>query len=56
MVMMKGVGQVGYVVYSFYTVKGESRSAGRFYDHIGTKAIGTVQIILPDEVIFKLDK
>ena len=54
-VMMKGVGLVGYVANSVYTVKGESWSAGRIYDHIGKKAKGTVKVVLPDGVICKLD-
>jgi len=55
-VMMKGVGLVGYVANSVYTVKGESRSAGRIYDHIGKKAKGTVKVVLQDGVICKLDQ
>ena len=56
-VMMKGVGLVGYVANSVYTVKGESWSAGRIYDHIGKKAKGTVeQFILPDGVICRLNQ
>ena len=55
-VMMKGVGHCGYVANSTYTVKGESWSAGRLYDHIGKKAKGTVKLVLPDAVICKLDK
>ena len=55
-VMMKGVGHCGYVAKSTYTVKGESWSAGRLYDHIGKKAKGTVKLVLPDAVICKLDK
>lgn len=55
-VMMKGVGLVGYVANSVYTVKGESRSAGRIYDHIGKKAKGTVKVVLPDGVICRLNQ
>lgn len=55
-VMMKGLGQIGYVANSAYTVKGESWSAGRIYDRIGKKAVGTVKIILPDGVLCKLEK
>lgn len=54
-VMMKGIGHVGYVANSVYTVKGESWSAGRLYDYIGKKAKGTVQIVLSDGVICSLD-
>ena len=55
-VMMKGLGQVGYVGNSTHTVKGESWSAGRIYDRIGKKATGTVKLVLPDGVICRLDK
>ena len=37
-VKIKGLGKVGYVANSPYTVKGESMSAGRLYDKIGGKA------------------
>ena len=55
-VMMKGLGQIGYVANSAHTVKGESWSAGRIYDRIGKKAMGTVKIILPDGILCKLEK
>ena len=35
---MPGVGQIGYVANSPYTVVGESYSAGRLYDKIGDEA------------------
>lgn len=37
-VKIKGLGKVGYVANSSYTVKGKSMSAGRLYDKIGKKA------------------
>lgn len=55
-VMMSGLGHVGYVANSTYTVKGESWSAGRIYDKIGRKATGTVKYVLPDGVLCRLDK
>ena len=55
-VLMKGLGPVGYVANSTYTVKGESWSAGRIYDRIGKKATGTVMLVLEDGVICKLGK
>lgn len=55
-VEMKGAGHVGYVANSIYTVKGESMSAGRIYDRIGKKAKGTVEIVLPDAVICRLNQ
>ena len=36
---MPGLGLVGYVANSTYTVKGECMSAGRLYDKIGDRAI-----------------
>ena len=45
---MDGLGLVGYVANSPYTVIGESMSAGRLYDKIGDTAIG--------EVVFVTDK
>ena len=53
-VMMKGVGQVGYIANSVYTVKGESWSAGRIYDKIGDTAEGVVMYKLPKCVICSL--
>lgn len=41
-VMMEGLGQVGFVANSHYTVMGECMSAGRMYDKIGDEADGTV--------------
>ena len=46
-VSMEGIGQIGYVANSPYTVVGESYSAGRLYDKIGDKAEGTVLYVLP---------
>lgn len=54
--MKNGLGLVGYVANSVYTVKGESWSAGRLYDHMGKKAKGTVQVVLPDGVICRLNQ
>lgn len=55
-VTLPGLNLVGYVANSIHTVKGESWSAGRIYDHFGKKATGTVTIALPDAVICKLNK
>ena len=41
-VTLKGLGTVGYVANSPYTVIGESYSAGRLYDEIGNTAEGTI--------------
>ena len=42
LVKMKGMGKIGYVANSTYTVLGDSMSAGRLYDKIGKKAKGKV--------------
>ena len=41
-VELEGLGIIGYVANSPYTVIGESYSAGRLYDKIGETAEGTV--------------
>ena len=50
-VEMDGLGQVGYVANSPYTVQGESMSAGRMYDRIGDTAAGEVLYVLPKGVL-----
>ena len=42
----KGLGKIGYVANSPYTVQGESMSAGRLYDKIGDTADAEVQFVL----------
>ena len=54
-VEMAGLGLVGYVANSPYTVVGESYSAGRLYDKIGDEARGTVLYVLPDGVLCTID-
>ena len=44
-VLLDGVGHIGYVANSPYTVIGESFSAGRLYDKIGSTAKGKVKLI-----------
>ena len=51
-----GLGLVGYVANSPYTVLGESMSAGRIYDKIGDKARGTVLYVVDKGVICFLNK
>lgn len=46
-VEMAGLGLVGYVANSPYTVMGESLSAGRLYDRIGETAYGKIMYVLP---------
>lgn len=48
---MKGLGKVGYVANSPYTVKGESMSAGRLYDRVGNKAKGKILYVIGDSVL-----
>ncbi len=56
MVSVEGLGKIGYVANSPYTVLGESMSAGRIYDRIGDNAVGKVIHILPNGVLCKLNK
>ena len=53
-VEMDGLGLVGYVANSPYTVQGESMSAGRIYDRIGDTAVGIVKYVLPQGVLCEL--
>ncbi|MBR5596055.1 MAG: HIRAN domain-containing protein [Lachnospiraceae bacterium] len=53
-VEMEGLGLVGYVANSPYTVQGESMSAGRLYDRIGDTAVGIVKYVLPKGVLCEL--
>ena len=53
-VEMPGLGLVGYVANSPYTVKGESMSAGRLYDRIGDAAIGKILYVLPQVVLCEI--
>lgn len=55
MVEMPGLGLIGYVANSPYTVIGESYSAGRLYDKIGDTAVGTVLYVLPNGVLCTLN-
>lgn len=50
-VELEGLGQIGYVANSPYTVLGESWSAGRLYDRIGDTAEGTVLYVLEKGVL-----
>lgn len=46
-VEVEGLGKIGYVANSIYTVIGESYSAGRLYDKIKNTTEGTVMHIMP---------
>nr|WP_177296312.1 HIRAN domain-containing protein [uncultured Blautia sp.] len=50
-VELPGIGKIGYVANSPYTVIGESISAGRMYDKMGKKAIGTVKFVTTNGVV-----
>lgn len=50
-VELEGLGHIGYVANSPYTVLGESYSAGRLYDKIGDTAEGTILYVLPNGVL-----
>ena len=54
-VEMEGLGKIGYVANSHYSVKGESMSAGRMYDKIGNEAMGAVKYVLPQGILCELD-
>ena len=53
-VELPGLGQVGYVANSPFTVMGESMSAGRIYDKMGDTAIGKVMYVIPQGVLCEL--
>lgn len=53
---LPGIGVIGYVANSPYTVIGESMSAGRIYDRIGDKAEGTVLYVMPQALVCTLDE
>lgn len=55
-VEMEGLGRIGYVANSPYTVQGQSMSAGRMYDKIGDEAIGIVKFKLPGGVLCELQE
>lgn len=54
-VEMLGIGHIGYVANSPYTVIGESYSAGRLYDKIGDEAKGIVLYVLPKGVLCSIN-
>lgn len=53
-VRLEGIGKIGYVANSTYTVLGECMSAGRLYDKIGDVAYGKIVYVLPQGVVCKL--
>ena len=55
-VTVDGLGKVGYVANSPYTVIGESMSAGRVYDKIGDTAKGEVVFVTAQGVLCRVCK
>lgn len=55
LVKMKGLGKIGYVANSPWTVVGESWSAGRLYDKIGDTAKGKVVMVTDKGVLCRLE-
>ena len=55
-VTYEGLGKIGYVANSSYTVIGESMSAGRLYDKIGDVAYAKVILVTPAGTICKICK
>ena len=56
LVKLEGLGDIGHVANSPYTVLGESMSAGRIYDKLGSTAIGEVLYVLPQGVLCRICK
>lgn len=54
LVRLEGLGKIGYVANSAFTVIGESMSAGRLYDKIGDTAIAEVMYITDKGIICKV--
>lgn len=53
-VKVEGLGKIGYVANSPYTVIGDSMSAGRVYDKIGDIATGEVVFVTTQGVLCKV--
>jgi hypothetical protein len=53
-VELKGLGKIGYVANSPYTVIGDSMSAGRMYDLRKKKARGNVVLITANGILCRL--
>lgn len=55
-VVCEGLGKIGYVANSSYTVIGESMSAGRLYDKIGDTAHVKVVLKTPSGILCRVCK
>ena len=53
---IKGLGKIGYVANSPYTVIGDCISAGRLYDRIGEKASAKVVLVTEKGIICRISK
>lgn len=53
-VKVKGLGKVGYVANSPFTVKGKSISAGRLYDRIGNKAKAKILFVVDGGAVCRI--
>lgn len=53
-VELEGLGQIGHVANSPYTIVGDSHSAGRLYDKIGDTAEGEILYVMPTGVLCTL--
>lgn len=53
-VKIKGLGKVGYVANSSFTVKGDSMSAGRMYDKLGDKAKGKIVFVIDGSAVCRI--
>ena len=51
---LKGLGKIGYVANSTYTVIGDSYRAGRLYEHMGKKAKAKILIVTERGVLCEL--
>ena len=51
---LKGLGKIGYVANSTYTVIGDSYSAGRLYEHMGKKAKAKILMVTERGVLCEL--
>lgn len=52
----EGLGKIGYIANSSYTVIGDSMSAGRIYDKIGDTAKAKVELVTDYGIICRLCK
>ena len=56
LVKLNGLGKIGYVANSIYTVLGEAVSAGRLYDKIGDRAAAKVVLVTSNGILCKVCK